>query len=60
MRSCNRPQRRICTKKRESVSLVQRRERRSERVYLRADKEGIYKTVKITTNNIHILCRKER
>ena len=32
----------ICTKERESLFLVHRRERRSEGVYLGADKEGIY------------------
>ena len=50
---------RICTKERESVLLVQRRERGGKRIYLGADKEGIHKAVKITTNNTSILCGKE-
>jgi len=50
----------ICTKKRESLSLVQRRERRSKRVHLETDKEGVYSTVKVTTDCADILCREER
>jgi len=60
MRSYNKSQGRICAKERESISLVQRRKERSERVYLGADEEGIYKTVKITTDGTSILCGEER
>ena len=49
----------ICTKERESVPLVQRRERGNKRVYLGVDKEGIYKTIKIIIDGTSILCRKE-
>jgi len=33
--------------------------RGSERVYLRANEEGIYLTIKVTTDCTSILCRKE-
>jgi len=42
VRSCDRVEGRICTKKRENQSLFQRRERGDERVYLRADKKKVY------------------
>jgi len=45
VRLCNKVEERICTKKRESLSLVQRSERRSERVHLGADEEGVYQTM---------------
>jgi len=57
--SCDRIEKEICTKKRENLFFVQRRKRRSGRVHLEADKEGIYLTIKITTDYISILCRKE-
>jgi len=41
VRLCYRLKGGICTKKRESLFLIQRIERRSEEVYLRADKEGV-------------------
>ena len=59
MGPCNKVEERICTKKRESLSLVQRSERRSERVYLGADEEGVYQTIKVITDYAGILCRKE-
>ena len=59
MGSYNRFEGEIYAKKRKSLSLVQRRERGSKGVYLKADKEGIYLTVKITTDYAGILCRKE-
>jgi len=59
MRLYNRFQKRICAKERKSISLVQRRKGRSKRVYLGADEEGIYKTIKITTDGTSILCGEE-
>ena len=55
MGPCNKVEERICTKKRESLSLVQR----SERVYLGADEKGVYQTIKVTTDYAGIFCRKE-
>ena len=49
----------IYTEKRESLSIVQKKERRSEEVYLEADEEGIYLTIKFTIDCTSILCRKE-
>ena len=59
MRLYNRSQGRIYTKKRESVSLVERRKRRSKGVHPGADEEGVYKTVEITTDSTGILCGEE-
>jgi len=39
--------------------LVQKRKRRSEEVYLGANKKGVYLTVKVTTNSTGVFCRKE-
>jgi len=50
----------ICTEERESISLIKRRKRRSKGVYSKTDEEGVYKTIKITTNGTSILCREER
>ena len=55
MGSCNRVKGRICTKKRESLFLVQRRERGGDRVYLGADKKEVYYIIKITTNCTGVL-----
>jgi len=60
MGSCNRSQKRIHTKERESISLVERRKRRSKRVYPRVNKEVVYKTIKIITDSTGIFCGKER
>ena len=49
----------ICAEKRESVSIVKRRMRRDEGVCSRAAKEGVYPTVKVTTDGTGILCGKE-
>ena len=49
----------ICTKKRENLSLVQRRERESKRVYLEIGEKVIYSTIKVTTDCTSILYRKE-
>ena len=39
--------------------LVKRRKRRSKEVHLGADKEEVYKTIKITTDGPSILCGEE-
>jgi len=48
----------VYTKKKEILFLVQRSERRSKRIYSRADKKGIYLTVKVTADCTSILHRK--
>jgi len=47
----------IHTKKRESLSLVQRRKRESKGVHSGADEK--YLTVRVTTDYASILCREE-
>jgi len=59
MGPCNRLEGRICIKKRESITPVQRRERGDKRIHSEADKKEIYKTIKITTDSTSILCGKE-
>jgi len=49
----------ICAKKRKSVLIVKRGMRRGEGVCLRTAKEGVYLTIKITTDGTGILCGKE-
>ena len=46
--SYNKFEENICIKKRKSLSLIQKRERRSESIHLGADEEEIYQTVKVT------------
>ena len=60
MRPYNRFEGEICTKKRENISLIQRRERESKKVYLRANKKGVYLTIKVATNYVSVLCREEK
>ena len=51
---------RIHAKEEENLSLVHlKRERGSKRVYSEADEEGVYLTIKVTTDCTSILCRKE-
>ena len=57
---CNKVERRICTKERENLSLVQRRERRGKKVYLEADKKEVYLTIKVTIDGTSVFCEKER
>ena len=42
-----------------SISVVEKRERRSARIHIRATKERIHPTLKITSNGTSILCRKK-
>ena len=60
MGSCNRCKRKVCTKKREGVSVVEGRKRRGERVHKGAVAKEIHSAVKVTTNGASILCREER
>jgi len=53
---CNRSKGGVCTKKGESISIVERIKRGSKGVYLRTTEEGVYLTIKVTTDNTSILC----
>ena len=59
IRDHNRCKERIHAKRRKILFLVQRGMRGSEGVYSGTDKEGIYLTIKVTTNCTSVLCRKE-
>ena len=56
---CNGSKREICAKEGESVSVVERRKRGGKGVYLRTAEEGVYPTIKVTTDSTVILCGKE-
>ena len=56
MRPCNRGKGGICAEEGESVSIVERRKRGGKGVYSRTVEEGVYLTVKVTTDGIGILC----
>jgi len=59
MGPCNGDKRRICAEEGESVSIVKRRKRGSERVYSGVAEEEIYPAIEVTTNGASIFCRKE-
>ena len=52
---CNRSKRRVCAKKGESVSVVERR----KRVYSKTVEEEVYLTIKVTTDSASILHREK-
>jgi len=60
MESYNRVEEGIYTEKGKSVSIVKRGKEGSEGVYPRAVKEGVYLTIKITSDGTSILCGEER
>ena len=57
--SYNRFEEEVCAQKRENISFVQRRKRRSEEVYLGVDEKGIHLTVQVITDSTSVLCGKE-
>ena len=59
MGSYDRIKGRVCTEEGKSLPVVKGRKRGSEGVHLRTAEEGIYPSVKITSNGTSILCRKE-
>ena len=59
MRPYNRSKERVYAKEGESVSVVKRRKREGKGVYLRTTEEGVYLTIKVTTDSASILCGKE-
>jgi len=56
---CNGSKGEICAEEGESVSVVERRKRGDKEVYLRTAEEGVYPTIKVTTDSTSILCGKE-
>jgi len=56
MGPCNRGKGGICTEEGESVSVVERRKRGGKGVHLRTAEEGVYPTIKVTTDSTGILC----
>jgi len=59
MGPCNRSKGRVCAEEGESVSIVEKRKRGGKGVYSRATEEGVYMTIKVTTDSTDILCRKK-
>ena len=55
----NRNKRKICTKKKKNISIVERRERRGVGVHRGTIKERIYQTLKVASNSTGIFCKKE-
>ena len=58
MRSCDRIERRVCTEKREDVS-IERREKRGIWVHKWIIEKRLYQALKVTSNSTSIFCRKE-
>ena len=56
MGPCNQCKRRVCAKEGKSISVVERRKRRSERVHPGTAKERVYPAIKVTSNGAGILC----
>jgi len=56
---CDRSEGRICTKKKEGVPVAKRGKRGGEGVYKETAEERIHMTIKVTTDDTGILCRKE-
>jgi len=59
LRSCNRYEERVYTKKEEGVSVIKGRKRRGARFHTRATEERIYPTFKVAANSVSVLCRKK-
>ena len=59
MGSCYRSQRSICPKKEEDISIVKNRERGGSGVFEKLVEEGVYLTIKVTTDVTGVLCAKE-
>jgi len=56
---CNRYERRVYTKERKDIPIVERRERGGKRICERAVVKGVYTAVKVTANGASILCREK-
>jgi len=57
--SHNRYERKVHTKKRKGIPIVERRERGDKRICERAVAKGVYMAVKVTANGAGILCGKK-
>jgi len=49
----------IYAKKGKDISIIKERERRGAQVHQRIIEEGVYQTLKITSNNTSVFCVKE-
>ena len=56
----DRCERRVHTKERKGIPVVERKERGGKRICERAVAKRVYPTVKVTTNGASILCGEER
>ena len=58
--SCYRSKKRICSEKREDISIVKNKERGSVGVCKESVEEEVYSTIEITTDITGVICAKER
>ena len=56
----NRHERRVHTKEKKDIPVIERREREGKRICERAVVKGVYTAVKVTTNGAGILCGEKR
>jgi len=59
LESYNWAKERIYAKKKEDVSVVKRRKRKSKKIYNRTDEKKVYQTIKVTINCTSILYKEE-
>ena len=59
VKSCNRYEGGVCTKKGKGLPVVKRRKRGGKGIYLGTVEEGIYLAVKVTTNSTSVFYRKK-
>ena len=57
---CNRHKRGIYAEERKGISIVERREGRSEEIYQGIAEKGVYSSIKVTSNSTGVLCKEER
>ena len=57
---CNRCKRRVHTKERKSIPIVEKQEGESKRVCERVVEKGVYSAIEVTANGAGILCGEER
>ena len=56
---CHWYERRVCAKKEEGIPIIKGRKRGSTRIYIEIIEERVYLTLKVASNSISVLCRKE-
>jgi len=59
VRLYDKSERKVCAEKGEYMSIVKGRERKCVWVYQRIIEKRIYQTLKVTSNNTGVFCRKE-